>query len=372
MTTLPLEGVTVVSVEHAASAPFATRQLADLGARVVKVERPDGGDFARHYDSVVDGQSAYFVWLNRSKESVALDIKSRADQRTLRRMLDEADVFVQNLAPGAIEKLGFAAPGLRRRNRRLITCWISGYGPSSSMRHRRAYDLLIQAEAGLLSVTGTPSQPSRVGVSIADIAAGMYAFSGILAALYQRERTGRGTHLDVAMFDALLEWMSEPLIRSMAQGVAPPRSGPNHASIAPYGPVRTSDGTLFIGVQNQREWVRLCGAVLKRAQLAADPRFSSNQARVRHRRALTREIEMVTMALSSESLATQLASAQIAFADMTDAARLADHPAVQERLSQVMTPTGKAPMVLPPLHSSRWRTRMDPVPPLGGGAPRKR
>jgi itaconate CoA-transferase len=363
---LPLEGITVVAVEQAAAAPFATRQLADLGARVIKVERPDGGDFARHYDDAVEGQSAYFVWLNRSKESLVLDLKQPSPRRELRRLVDGADVFVQNLSPGAAARLGLSPASLRRRNPRLVTCSITGFSPNSPLSQRRAYDLLVQAESGLLSVTGTPAQPSRVGISIADIATGMYAFSGILAALYQRERTGTGTHLDIAMFDALLEWMSEPLVRTMGQGAPPPRSGPNHPSIAPYGPVATRDGNLFIGIQNQREWVRLCEQVLKRPELATDPRFATNAVRVRNRRALSAEIERASRRLGAAALAAKLTAAQVAFASLTDIADLANHPAVRERLTSVSTPTGSAPAVLPPLHSRNWPAPMGPVPGLGG------
>ena len=260
---LPLDGITVVALEQAVAAPFATRQLADLGARVLKVERPGVGDFARGYDETVHGLASYFVWLNRGKESVALDIKDPDDRALLDDMLSCADVVVQNLLPGAVDRLGLDEQTLRERYPRLITCSISGYGSEGPYRTKKAYDLLVQCEAGFLSVTGTPEEPVKAGISIADISAGMYAYTGVLTALYERERTGRGSSFEVAMLDALGEWMGQPYLYAQYGGTPPPRSGARHASIAPYGPYRTGDGaTVFMGVQNEREWARLCADVL--------------------------------------------------------------------------------------------------------------
>src|SRR5581483_6329475 len=247
---LPLDGILIVALEQAVAVPFATRQLADLGARVIKIERPETGDFARHYDRTVLGQSSYFVWLNRGKESVELDVKSDAGQRLIAAMLSRADVFVQNLAPGAAERLGLRADELQARHPRLICCSVSGYGPDGPYQHKKAYDLLVQCESGLVSVTGSPSEPAKAGVSVADIAAGMYAYSGILTALYQRERTGRGSVVEVAMLDALGEWMSQPYYFSVYGQQEVPRTGARHASISPYGPYATADGQVFLGIQN--------------------------------------------------------------------------------------------------------------------------
>ena len=262
---LPLEDITVVALEQAVAAPFATRQLADLGARVVKIERPEVGDFARGYDSAVgSGYSSYFVWLNRGKESLVADIKHPDDAALLERILARADVFVQNLAPGAAERLGFGAERLRQRWPRLIVCDISGYGASGPYRDKKAYDLLVQCETGLVSITGTPEAPSKVGISIADIGAGVYAYTGVLTALYQRERTGLGTSFEVSLFDALAEWMSYPSYFAGYGGSAPPRTGASHATIVPYGPFATGDGkSVFLGIQNEREWARFCETVLE-------------------------------------------------------------------------------------------------------------
>ncbi len=279
---LPLEGITVVSVEQAVAAPFATRQLADLGARVIKVERP-GGDFARRYDRTVKGLSSHFVWLNRSKESLVLDLKRPEGREVLRRLLSRADVFVQNLAPGAARRLGFGTTELREERPELITCSISGYGESGPYRDKKAYDLLVQCETGVVSVTGTPETPSKVGISVADIAAGMYAYSGILTALFRRERTGEGAALEVSLFEALAEWMGYPLYYTLYGGEQPPRTGASHAAIAPYGPYRCGDGgVVFLGIQNEREWERFCSEVLGRPALADDPRFADNPSRVRN------------------------------------------------------------------------------------------
>ncbi len=268
---LPLRGITVVSLEQAVAAPFATRQLADLGARVIKVERPDTGDFARSYDTRAKGLSSHFVWLNRSKESLTLDLKQQRARELLNRLLEKADVFVQNLAPGATGRLGFGTEALRERHPRLIACDISGYGASGPYRDKKAYDLLVQCEAALVSVTGTPETPSKAGIAVADIAAGMYAYSGILAALFRRERTGEGAAIEVSLFEALAEWMGFPAYYAMYSGTQPPRSGARHASIAPYGPFTCAGGeVVFLGIQNEREWEKFCEAVLGRPEMARD------------------------------------------------------------------------------------------------------
>src|SRR5437764_13544306 len=271
---LPLDGVTVIALEQAVAAPFATRQLADLGARVVKIERPGTGNFARGYDRSVKGMSSYFVWLNRSKESLTLDVKQPEGRSVLERLIGQADVFIENLAPGAAERLGFGSAVLRERNPRLITCTVSGYGSSGPYRDKKAYDLLVQCETGVLAVTGTPETPSKAGISIADISAGLYAFSAILLALYQRERSGQGTNCEVSLFESLGEWMSAPAYFTAYGGQPPPRTGASHATIAPYGPFPTGDGaTIFLGLQNEREWERFCSVVLEEPALAVDPRF---------------------------------------------------------------------------------------------------
>ena len=276
----PLEGVTVVAIEQAVAGPFATRQLADLGARVIKIERPDGGDFARGYDATVKGLASWFVWLNRTKESVTLDLKRPEAAGILDRLLRGADVFLQNLAPGATDRLGLSAAELRARYPRLVICNISGYGTSGPYAGKKAYDLLIQSEVGLLSITGTEDTPSKVGISIADISAGMYAYSGVLAALLTRARTGEGTVLDVALIDTLGEWMTYAALYTEYGGTPPPRTGATHATIAPYGPYRTRDGAVVVAVQSNREWSEFCVHVLRQPALASDARFETNALRV--------------------------------------------------------------------------------------------
>ena len=365
---LPLEGITVVALEQAVAAPFATRQLADLGARVIKVERPGAGDFARHYDATVRGLSAYFVWLNRSKESLTLDLKHPAAGEILRRLLADADVFVQNLAPGAAERLGLGASQLTAEYPRLIVCDISGYGASGPYRDKKAYDLLIQCETGVVSVTGTPDAPAKVGISVADIAAGMYAYSGILAALYQREQTGAGAALEVALFDALAEWMSHPLYYAAYGGSAPPRAGASHATIAPYGPFATGDGRqVQLGIQNEREWARFCSDVIARPELADDPRFATNAARVAHRAALQVMIEEAFSGLTAEEVTQRLDRAQIASARMSTPHDLWEHPqlAARERWQEVGSPAGPLRMLLPPVTLRGVEPRMDPIPDVG-------
>jgi itaconate CoA-transferase len=364
----PLDGLLVVALEQAVAAPFATRQLADLGARVIKVERRDGGDFARDYDRTVHGQASYFVWLNRGKESIALDLTVDADKEAMDRLLARADVFVHNLKPGSIDRLGFGAEVLRVRFPGLVNCSISGYGPGGPMSARKAYDLLVQCEAGLLAVTGTPDEPAKVGISIADIASGMYAFSGVLTALLQRGRTGLGSDLHVSMLDAMTEWMSQPFYYTAYGHVDPRRTGARHASIAPYGPYRCGDGsTVFIGVQNDREWVRLCHELLARPDLATDPRFAHNPERV------ARDVELVGIleeALAGTDADTALATLDrigIAGATMRSPADLREHPQLvaRERWRVVDTPAGPVDAVLPPTSSTGWTARMGTVPALG-------
>jgi itaconate CoA-transferase len=363
----PLAGVLVVSLEQAVAAPFATRQLADLGARVIKVERAGAGDFARGYDHAVLGQASYFVWLNRGKESVELDVKSGHGQRVLAALLARADVFVQNLAPGAADRLGLSAAALRARHPRLICCSVSGYGPDGPYASKKAYDLLVQCEAGLLSVTGTPAVPSKAGISVADIAAGMYAYTGVLTALYERERTGVGCAFEVAMLDALAEWMSQPVLFSDYGGQPPRRTGARHASISPYGPYQTADGVVFIGLQNEREWAVLCTDVLHQPELIVDPRFATNTDRVAHDDALTVIIEAVLASMSADEVVTLLDAAGIATARLRTPAELAAHPqlAARDRWRNVDTPAGPVRMVLPPVTVPGREPVLGSVPALG-------
>ncbi len=364
----PLDGITVVTVEQAVAAPLATRHLADLGARVIKAERPGEGDFARGYDGTVRGLSSYFVWLNRSKESLTLDLKHPRAREIMARLVARADVFVQNLAPGAAERLGLGAAELAARHPRLIVCGISGYGDTGPCRDRKAYDLLIQSEAGLLSVTGTPETPSKAGISIADIAAGMYAYSGILSALFRRERTGQGARIEVSMLEALAEWMGTPLYYAHYGGRAPERTGASHATIYPYGPFRTGDGrSVMLGVQNEREWHALCRLVLGRPEVADDPRFASNPARVAHREAVTRLIEEVFAGLTADQAVARLDAAQIANARVNNLEEVWCHPqlAARGRWREVKTPAGPIAALLPPATLSTSEARMEPVPALG-------
>ncbi len=364
----PLSGITVVSIEQAVSAPFATRQLADLGARVVKVERPDTGDFARSYDGTVRGMSAYFVWINRSKESLTLDLKHPMAPEVMERLVDRADVLVQNLAPGAADRLGLSFEKLRQDHPRLIVCDISGYGDEGPCRNKKAYDLLIQSEAGLLSVTGTTESPSKAGISIADISAGMYAFSGILAALIQRGRTGKGTRVEVSMFEALAEWMGHPLYYRGFGGGALGRTGARHATIAPYGPFAAGDGgTVMVGLQNEREWKDFCDKVIGRPELASDPRFATNSRRVENSEALTGMILDAFAPLSREQVIERLDGARIANARMNEIGEVWNHPqlAARRRWREVDTPAGRIPALLPPATFSDFEACMGPVPALG-------
>jgi itaconate CoA-transferase len=363
----PLQGITVVAVEQAVAAPFATRQLADLGARVIKVERPEAGDFARGYDRTVHGQSSYFVWLNRGKESVELNLKDHGDRRMLDALLDRADVLVQNLVPGAVERLGLDAASVRKTRPRLICCSISGYGPGGPYGSKKAYDLLVQCETGLVMSTGTEEVPSKAGISVADIATGMYAYSGILTALYDRERTGLGTSLHVAMLDALGEWMSQPVYFCRYGQEPVRRTGVRHPSIAPYGPYRTGDGTIFLGVQNDREWETLCGEILQRPELAEDPRFRSNTDRVDNNTELTAILEEAFGDLGADRVSGMLDRAGIASARLRTPEEFTRHPQLRarDRWRQVLTPGGDIEALLPPVQVAGQEPVMGPVPALG-------
>jgi itaconate CoA-transferase len=361
----PLQGITVVSIEQAVAAPFATRQLADLGARVIKIERPDGGDFARAYDTTVNGLSSYFVWLNRSKESLTLDLKRPAARDVLARLIERADVFVQNLAPGAADRLGAGASALRARHPRLITCAISGYGADGPYVRKKAYDMLIQAEAGVLSITGTPDVPSRVGISVADIAAGMYAYSGILTALVARATSGEGTALEVSLFDALAEWMGAPAYYTGYGGSEPPRSGAAHATIAPYELFVSADGVeIFLAIQNAREWSRFCAQVIAQPEIADDPRFATNAARVRHRPDLYALIAAWFAELPAEEIFDRLERADIACARRNTVEEFINHPQLLDRdcWRTVDSPIGALRALRPPV-------RMDGVDPVMGAVP---
>lgn len=366
--TRPLDGITVVSLEHAIAAPFCTRQLADLGARVIKVERPGVGDFARAYDQRVDGMASHFVWVNRSKESLTLDLKQPAALAVLKQLLATADVLVQNLAPGAAARMGLSFAELSAVNPKLIVCDISGYGGDGPYRDKKAYDLLIQSEAGFLSVTGTPEEPSKSGNSIADIAAGMYAYSSVLAALLQRGKTGKGSHIDVSMLESLAEWMGFPLYYAYAGATPPPRSAAAHATIYPYGPFAAGDGgTVMLGLQNEREWRVFCEVVLGQPALAADPRFDSNARRNEHRDALQAIILANFAGMSTPEAVARLDQAQIANARMNSMAEVWEHPQLKarDRWRQVGTPVGDIPALLPPGRNSSFDYRMDAVPAVG-------
>lgn len=364
----PLEGITVVSLEHAIAAPFCTRQLADLGARVIKIERPDVGDFARGYDTRVHGLSSHFVWTNRSKESLSLNLKDEEGKRIIDQLLQEADVLVQNLAPGAAAGLGLSAAVLQEKHPRLIVCDISGYGEDGPYRDKKAYDLLIQSEAGFLSVTGTRDEVVKAGCSIADIAAGMYAYSNILAALIKRGRDGRGSHIDLSMLEALTEWMSFPLYYAYQGAGAPQRSGAEHATIYPYGPFAAGDGkTVMLGLQNEREWKVFCEVVLEDAALAGDARFSSNSRRHEHRDVLRQLILDMFAGMTAEQVVARLDRAQIANARVNGMDDLWQHPqlAARQRWAEVDTPAGKVAALLPPGANDSYDYRMDPIPALG-------
>ncbi|MEZ5605467.1 MAG: CaiB/BaiF CoA-transferase family protein [Burkholderiaceae bacterium] len=360
-----LDGITVVTLEHAIAAPFCTRQLADHGARVVKIERPGVGDFARAYDARVAGLASHFVWTNRSKESLTLDLKHAQAPQVLARLLDRADVLVQNLAPGAAARLGLSYDALAPRHPGLIVCDISGYGSDGPYRDKKAYDLLIQSESGFLSVTGTSDEMAKAGCSIADIAAGMYAYSNILAALIERGRTGRGKRIDVSMLESMVEWMGFPMYYAFDGAAPPPRAGAAHATIYPYGPFPTGDGkTVMLGLQNEREWQVFCAKVLGRPDLANDDRFSANPLRVEHRDALRAIIVERFATLDAAQLVALLEDAQIANAQVNGMAEVWAHPQLKARgrWTEVDTPAGAVPALLPP---GLTEARMAPIPALG-------
>ncbi len=363
MSNLPLEGITVVALEQAVAAPYCTSRLADAGARVIKIERPEG-DFARNYDHVAHGESAYFVWLNRGKESLVLDIKDEGDAAFLHRVLAKADVFVQNLAPGAAERAGFGSAALRDRYPRLITVDISGYGEDGPYRDMKAYDLLVQSETGLASITGAPEAPGRVGVSVADIACGMYAHTAVLQALFERERTGRGRGVAVSLFDSIADWMTVPLLHQDYAGKAPQRVGLNHPSIAPYGAFALSDGhTVVISIQNEREWKTFCAEVLEQPELAIDPRFVSNTLRVANRPELDGAVGAFFATLDRAQATERLRRARIAFGSLNSVADLSAHS--QLRRIEVDTPTGPVSAVAPPPRWSGETFQPRPVPAVG-------
>jgi itaconate CoA-transferase len=364
---LPLDGITVVAVEQAVAAPFATRQLADLGARVIKIERPGVGDFARGYDSMVKGMSSHFVWLNRTKESLTLDLKRPEAIEVLRGLLTRADVFIHNLAPGAMARLGFGSETVRSEYPRAVVCEISGYGSTGPYRDKKAYDLLVQSEAGMLAITGTEDQPAKVGISVADISAGMYAFSGVLAALLRRQKTGEGSALEVSLFESLGEWMSYPVYYASG-GAAPPRSGARHAVIAPYGPYAAGDGKIvYLGLQNEREWGRFCAEALGRPEVAIDPRFSSNPQRVKHRDELDALITNAFSGLTADEVIDRLETAQIANARMNTVEEFIDHPQLtaRNRWTEVASPAGPVRALVPPFNFDNMEMPMGAIPAVG-------
>ncbi|TWE00591.1 itaconate CoA-transferase [Peribacillus frigoritolerans] len=365
---LPLEAITVVSLEQAVAAPFASRQLADLGARVIKVERPEVGDFARNYDTTVHGQSSHFVWINRSKESIELDLKSEQGKEILKKLLKKADVFIQNLAPGAIERLGFDPEELTKELPQLIICSISGYGNSGPYRDKKAYDLLIQCEAGLVSITGTEDTPSKAGISIADISAGMYAYSGILTALIQRQNTGKGSILNISMLEALGEWMGYPMYYAAYGGDEPSRTGASHATIYPYGPFQCGDEkAVFLGIQNEREWKRFCAEVLEKPSLANNEKYDSNFKRNQHKEELKKLIENEFKNITSEILTSRLDKSQIANARLNDMGSFFNHPQLNARTRwrDVNTPNGLIRALLPPATIAGLEPVMGAVPRVG-------
>ena len=362
----PLSGVTVVALEQAVAVPFATRQLADLGARVIKIERPGAGDFARAYDTTVRGLASHFVWLNRSKESLTLDLKRDQARDVLAKLLRRADVFVQNLAPGAAERLGLGVDELRATYPQLIACGLSGYGTTGPYATKKAYDLLVQSETGLVSITGTEQTPSKVGLSIADIAGGMYVYSGVLTALLQRARTGHGTAFEVSLFEALGEWMGYAMYYSFG-GAPPARTGASHAAIAPYGPYKTRDGQVIFGIHNNREWATFSREVLERPALADDPRFQANHLRVANRPAMDAEIDAVFAQLSTADVIQRLDAAQIANARMNTLDQFVEHPQLRARDAwrTVGSSVGPIPALVPPVRMEGVEPVMGAIPALG-------
>jgi len=364
----PLDGITVIALEHAVAAPFATRQLADLGARVIKIERPNVGDFARGYDATVKGMSSHFVWLNRSKESLTLNLKHSGATQILEQLLERADVVIQNLAPGAARRLGLGAESVLPKYPRLIVCDVSGYGDNGPYASRKAYDLLVQAEAGVLSVTGTADTPSKVGISIADIATGMYAYSGILTALYQREKSGKGTRIEVTMLEALAEWMGYPLYYTHFGGTAPARTGPNHAAIVPYGRYETGDGkSIMLGLQNEREWAVFCEKVLLQPGFAQDPRYGSNSRRAAKRSEINALITEVFATLTTKQVIERLDASGIANARINTPDEVWEHPQLKarDRWREMDSPVGLLATLLPAVTMPDFEARIDAVPELG-------
>lgn len=364
---LPLKGITVVSLEQAVAAPFATRQLADLGARVIKVEREDG-DFARGYDQTVNGMSSHFVWLNRSKESIALDLKSEKGKSALDKILLQADVFVYNLAPGAVDRLGFTPADLREKYPELIICGISGYGTDGPYTNKKAYDLLIQCEAGLVSITGTEEEPSKAGISVADIAAGMYAYTGILTAIIARYQTNQGTVIEVSMLEALCEWMGYPMYFADYGGKDPQRTGARHATIYPYGPFEAKDKKMvFLAIQNEREWQQFTEKIVQQPELAKDDRFYTNSKRVENKDQLQEIIAEALEEVNSNQLIELLEEAKIANARLNTVKDIADHPQLKarDRWSEVDSPVGKLKALIPPVTFENIETVMAPIPRIG-------
>ena len=368
MSNLPLSGITVISLEQAVAAPFCSRQLAELGARVIKIERPEVGDFARGYDQAVQGQSGYFLWLNRSKESLALDVKKDESKQILSSLIAKADVFIQNLAPGAAKRLGLSADELMAKHPRLIVCDISGYGDSGPYAHKKAYDLLIQSEAGILAVTGTKESPAKVGVSLTDIGTGLHAYSGILSALYQRERTGKGSRIEVTMFEAMVEWMNHPLMYEHFGGKPMQRAGPDHAIIVPYGRFTAGDGKdVMLGIQNEREWASFCDQVLGQPGLATDERYNNNTKRLAARDELIALITGIFANMTAEQVIARLDEAGIANARMNTPLEVWDHAQLKarNRWRDVDTPAGRIAALLPPVTNAGYEVRMDAVPSVG-------
>ena len=364
----PLDGITVIALEHAIAAPFATRQLADMGARVIKIERPGVGDFARAYDTRVNGLCSHFAWVNRSKESLELDLKHPEATAILAKLLDRADVLIQTLAPGATARMGLDYTSIKDRYPRLIVCDISGYGADGPQRDKKAYDLLIQSEAGFVATTGTEEAPAKAGISIADIAAGMYAYTNILNAIILRGKTGRGSGIDISMLESLAEWMSFPLYYAYKGAAPPPRAGASHATIYPYGPFMAGDGrSVVLGLQNEREWVSFCATALRVPGLAIDPLFDSVAARSTNRAALKSRIENVFASLTVDEVMARLDQAGIGYGRMNDMADLWAHPqlAARNRWREVGSPVGPIPAMLPPGANAAFAPRMDAVPALG-------
>ena len=364
----PLEGIAVIALEHVIAGPFCTRQLAELGARVIKIERPGVGDPARAYDNRVKGQASHFVWTNRSKESLTLDLKQEEARGVVRKLLENADVLVQNLAPGAAARMGFSYEGLRDQYPRLIVCDISGYGADGPYRDKKAYDLLIQSESGLLSVTGTPESPSKAGCSIVDIASGMYAYTNILAALIQRGKTGKGCRIDISMLESMAEWMSFPLYYAYDGALPPPRAGASHATIYPYGPFPVGDGNVvMLGLQNEREWAVFCDKVLEQPELKTDARFSTGPRRSSARPDLYAIIVAAFAGMTLAQVVKRLDDAQIGNAAMNDMRQVWEHAqlAARDRWAEVETPNGKILAMRPPGMPADFNARMDPIPAVG-------